>query len=171
MPAITAPMIEVTQVVTGFLYELSIAEEDGGAGITRVDIGPYTFSGVPPKVSYPESVTNEMCPPDWQPIRWITDERGVSWLRFQGGVLLPEDGEALFQFTSNYAASDNSGTHLVVWETFDVPLPDYTCEAPARNSRHDSTGLGRIYKSSGCMPQIVLSAVAVVAAVVAWHVR
>ena len=172
MPTITAPNIEVTQVVTGFMYELSIAEEENGTGITRLDIGPYTFPGVPPRVKYPEAVTHEMSPRDWQAIRWVTDELGQSWLRYQGGTILPDDGEVLFQFTSNRAAATKSGPKLIVWrgnrsESFDVPTPDYSVDAPARNSRHDSQGLGRVYSTTGCAPQFVLGCLCLVGAV-AW---
>jgi hypothetical protein len=161
MPTITAPNIEVTQVVTGFIYEISISEDDSGSGITRIEIGPYFFSGVPPRVVYPEAVTNELTPSGWSQIGWITDTKGQSWLRFNGGVIKPGDGEAIFQFTSNYKAAAGSGPRLVVWhgarsETFDVPVPDYSSEPPLRNSRHDSTGLGKVYRQSGCMPQTVL---------------
>ncbi len=165
MALITAPNIEVTRVVTGFMYELSIAAEEGAGPITRIDIGPYYFPGVAPKIEYPEAVTNEMTTPTWSPIRWYTDADGTSWLRYQGGELVAEDGEALFQFTSNFAPSDNAGAHLVVWrgtrsETFDVPVPDYTQAPPKRNSRSDSQGLGRVY-STGCLPQVVLSCLAI----------
>jgi hypothetical protein len=176
MPTITAPDIEVTQVVTGFMYQLSIAEEDGGVGIDRIDIGPYHFDGTPPRVKYPEAVTQEMAPPDWRSIRWITDGKGQSWLRFDGGTIRPDEGEALFQFTSNHAPATKSGPRLVVWrgarsETFDVPVPDYTRKAPARNARHDSTGRGEIYKQTGCLPQLVLGCAAIVGAILARMVR
>jgi hypothetical protein len=174
MPTITAPNIEVTQVVTGFIYELSIAEDDSGTGITRLDIGPYFFEGVPPRVRYPEAVTHEMSPPDWQAIRWITDAKGQSWLSYQGGVIHPDDGEVLFQFTSNRPSATKAGPSLIVWhgtrsDSYDVPVPDYSVAAPARNSRHDISGLGRVYKQAGCMPQVVLSCLSLAAAV-AWVV-
>ena len=102
MAAITAPYVETQQVVTGFIYQLHIAEQENGQGITRLDIGPYFFPGAPPQVKYPEAVTNEMCPPDWQAVRWVTDAGGASWLRWQGGRLHAEDGEQIFQLTSNY---------------------------------------------------------------------
>ena len=161
MPTITAPNIEVTQVVTGFMYELTLAEEDGGPGITRIDIGPYKLEGLYPKIEYPESVTNESCPAGWSQIGWYTDPKGLSWLRYDGGIIRASDGEALFQFTSNHAALVGAGPRLTIWrgtrsETFDVPVPDYSTAPPARNSRHDSTGLGRVYKQAGCLPQTVL---------------
>ena len=173
MATITAPSMEVTQVVTGYMYQLAIAEEENGAGITRIDIGPYFFNGVPPRVQYPEAVTTEMVPPGWEAGRWFTDAKGATWLRFPGGVLRPDDGEQLFQFTSNYAAADDAKTHLVVWhgpnrsETYDVPVPDYTRLATLRNPRHDSQGLGRVYKQTGCLPQLVIGC-GVLAGLV-WH--
>ena len=106
MPMITAPYVETQQVVTGFMYQLHIAEEANGPGITRLDIGPYFFGGAAGRVTYPEAVTNEMTPPGWQAIRWYTDEAGASWLRWEGGRLNSEDGEMLFQVTSNYPPSN-----------------------------------------------------------------
>jgi hypothetical protein len=166
MPILTAPHIEVTQVVTGFMYELTIAEEENGTGITRIEIGPYSFGGVTPRVRYPEAVTHEMAPPDWQAIRWVTDEQGRSWLRLEGGIICSGDDEALFQFTSNYQAAAGSGPKLIAWrgnrsESYTVPVPDYSIPAPNRNSRHDSQGLGQVYKQSGCMPQVVLGCLAI----------
>jgi hypothetical protein len=161
MPTITAPNIEVTQVVTGYMYELTISEEDNGSGITQIDFGPYKFPGAFPKIEYPESVTNESCPAGWSQIGWYTDTKGQSWLSYKGGVISPKDGEALFQFTSNYPASAGAGPKLVVWhgsraENFDIPVPDYSVAPPLRNSRHDCTGLGLVYKQAGCLPQTVL---------------
>jgi len=161
MPTITAPNIEVTQVVTGFMYELTIAEDDNGTGITQIDIGPYKFPGLPPRVEYPESATNESCPSGWSQIGWSTDSKGFSWLSYKDGVIRPGDGEALFQFTSNYKAVAGAGPGLVVWhgsrsESFAIPVPDYSSTPPLRNSRHDSVGQGRVYKQAGCLPQTVL---------------
>ncbi len=170
MATITAPNIEVTQVVTGYIYELSLAEEDSGSGITRIDIGPYRFEGVMPRIKYPEAVTNEMAPPDWQPIRWFTDASGNSWLRYQGGIIRAGDGEALFQFTSNFASSGNAGQSLVVWrgdrsETYGVRVPDYSQQPTLRNSRRDSSGLGKVYQT-GCAPHFVLGCVLAVGIVI-----
>ena len=47
MRAITAPMVETQPVVTGTLYQITLAEADGESGITRIEIGPYEFPGVP----------------------------------------------------------------------------------------------------------------------------
>src|SRR5450432_1993068 len=105
MPTITAPNFEVTRVVTGFMYELTISEDDSGSGITQIDIGPYKFEGTAPKVEYPEAVTNEGAPSGWSQIGWFTDSKGQSWLRYIGGVIMAGDGEALFQFTSNFQAA------------------------------------------------------------------
>ena len=176
MPTISAPLVETQQVVTGTLYQITIAEETNGSGITRIDIGPYHFPGIPPQIKYPEAPTNELSPPDFRPVRWVTDAKGNSSLRFEGGRILPEDGETVFQLTSNFPPSSGNGPIITVYrdgrsEDFKVPVPDYTQKPPARNSRHDSTGLGRVYKGSGCLPQFILGAMCIVAAVVAIAIR
>ena len=158
------PYVETQQVVTGFIYQLYVAENENGPGITRLDIGPYYFSGTPPQVRYPEAVTNEMCPPGWQAIRWITDDAGASWLRWQGGRLTPEDGETIFQLTSNYPES-NEGASLLVWranakspERFSIAAPDYSHPPPQINPRHDVIGRGRTFVvGSGCAPPTILA--------------
>jgi len=162
MPTVTAPYVETQQVVTGFMYQLHISEETGGPGITRLDIGPYYFSGRAPQVKYPEAVTNELCPPGWQGIRWITDESGASWLRWEGGRLSEEDGEAVFQLTSNYPAREG-GPALYVWragrraaEKYNVPVPDYTQSPPKINARHDVIGNGTTFAArKGCAPVFI----------------
>jgi hypothetical protein len=165
MPAITAPLVETQPVVTGIMYQVVLNEEENGPGITRIDIGPYYFQGPQPK--YPEPVTNEMSPSGWGAIRWVTDSDGTSWLRYDGGILRPEDGEVLFRFTSNYPPSTSGPAHMVVWhggrkEDFDVPVPDYTQPAIRRNSRHDCVGQGAVYKQWGCFPQLVLIALGLI---------
>ncbi len=164
MPSVTAPYVETQQVVTGFIYQLYVAENENGPGITRLEIGPYYFPGTPPKVKYPEAVTNEMCPPGWQAVRWVTDSAGASWLRWQGGRLTPEDGETIFQMTSNYPAS-NEGASLNVWRTnaksperFSIAAPDYSQPPPQINPRHDVIGRGKTFVTgSGCAPPTVLA--------------
>ena len=170
MAAITAPYVETQQVVTGFIYQLHIAEEDNGPGITRLDIGPYFFTGAPPQVKYPEAVTNEMCPPDWQAIRWVTDDGGASWLRWQGGRITAAEGEQILQLTSNYPPS-NTGAQLHVWragaktaERFTVSAPDYSQEPPRNNPRHDVKGQKSFAQATGCAPLLALGAVIAVAA-------
>ena len=163
MPTVTAPYVETQQVVTGFMYQLHIAEAQDGPGITRLDIGPYFFPGTPPQVKYPEAVTNEMCPPGWQGIRWYTDEAGASWLRWEGGRLYAEDGEAIFQLTSNYPPS-RTGAALTVWrganrssERYEIAAPDYTESPPQINPRHDVLGQKTFAKGAGCAPPLVLA--------------
>ncbi len=174
MAAITAPYVETHQVVTGFIYQLYVAEEDNGQGITRLDIGPYFFSGAPPQVKYPEAVTNEMCPPDWQAVRWVTDAGGASWLHWQGGRVTSEDGEQIFQLTSNYPP-DNSGAQLHVWragaksaERFSIAAPDYSQEPPRNNPRHDVKGQKSFVGSSGCAPLFAFAALVAAAAARHW---
>jgi hypothetical protein len=163
MPTVTAPYIEIQQVVTGFMYELHIAEEDGGQGITRLEIGPYYFPGAAPRIKYPEAVTNELCPPDWQGVRWVTDENGASWLRWDGGRLDPEQGEMLFRMTSNYPSSDQGQAALLVWrgknraaDRYKISVPDYTQQPPQINPRHDVVGQGITFaQRGGCLPPTV----------------
>lgn len=174
MPAITAPLVETQPVVTGIMYSVALNEESGGTGITRIDFGPYYFPGPQPK--YPEPVTNELAPPGWSPIRWVTGDDGASWLRYDGGLILPEDGETVFRFTSNYPASTSGPAHMVVWrgerqESFDVPVPDYTQPAIRRNPRHDCIGQGSVYQQWGCFPQLVLGALSLVAIAFAFLAR
>lgn len=163
MAAITAPYVETQQVVTGFIYQLHVAEEQNGQGITRLDIGPYFFTGAPPQVKYPEAVTNEMCPPGWQGIRWVTDAGGASWLRWQGGRLSTDDGEQIFQLTSNYPSS-NTGAQLHVWrsgaktaERFTISAPDYSQEPPKVNPRHDVKGQKSFAGATGCAPLLAFA--------------
>jgi hypothetical protein len=163
MPTVTAPYVETQQVVTGFMYQLHIGEEDNGPGITRLDIGPYFFSGTPPQIKYPEAVTNEMCPPGWQAVRWYTDEAGASWLRWQGGRLLAEDGEAIFQLTSNYPAI-NTDAALSVWhgnsksaDRYAISAPDYTQSPPQINPRHDILGQKQFAQGKGCAPFVLMA--------------
>jgi|SRR5579883_527240 len=168
MPAITAPLVETQPVVTGIMYDMTINEEENGTGITRIDIGPYYFPGPTPK--YPEPVTNELAPSGWNSIRWVTDPDGTSWLRFEGGILRAEDGEVVFRYTSNFPPSTSGPAHLIVWrgsrkEDFNVPVPDYTQPAIRRNSRHDCTGQGAVYKQWGCFPQLVLGALGLMAVI------
>jgi len=159
MPTVTSPYVETKQVVTGIIYQLSIAEDTGGPGITRLDIGPCHFAGIPPKVKYPEAVTNELCPAGWKAIRWVTEPDGKSWLRWDGGILRPEDGNILFQMTSNYPAA-TSDAELWVWrgkssepQRFQISAPDYTLTPPKINNRHDVIGQGTIFQTgSGCAP-------------------
>jgi hypothetical protein len=163
MPTVTAPFVETQQVVTGFMYQLHIAEADGGRGITRLDIGPYRFPGTPPIVKYPEAVTNEMCLAGWNAIHWDTDEMGQSWLRWQGGTLEESDGEQIFQMTSNYPPT-SSGASLYVYrrgqampEKFSVPTPDYSVSPPQINPRHDVAGQGKTFVTgTGCAPALAL---------------
>ncbi|MCW3058666.1 MAG: hypothetical protein ABIY70_05725 [Capsulimonas sp.] len=169
MPTVTAPYIETQQVVTGYMYQLHIAENENGPGITRLDIGPYYFPGAPPQIKYPEAVTNEMCPPSWQAVRWFTDESGASWLRWQGGRLLSEDGEQIFQLTSNYP-STSSGPGLHVWrgnskssERYSVTAPDYSQEPPKINPRHDVIGKGSTFVKGGCAPVFILGLLTIAA--------
>ncbi len=173
MPTITAPYIETQQVVTGFMYQLHIAEETNGPGITRMDIGPYFFGGTPGLMKYPEAVTNELAPPGWQGIRWFTDESGASWLRWQGGRLNSEDGETIFQMTSNYPPSNtNAGLH--VWrgnrapERYAISAPDYSLSPPVINPRHDVKGQVAFAKGAGCAPPLMLACFALAAAVRHW---
>jgi hypothetical protein len=175
MPTVTAPYVETQQVVTGFMYQLYIAEADGGPGITRLDIGPYRFEGIPPTVKYPEAVTNEMCPVGWQAIRWVTDESGASWLRWQGGILNDTDGEVIFQLTSNYPSS-NTGAALYVYrgsrrapERFPIAAPDYTASPPDINPRHDVVGRTAFAGRAGCAPAILLTIGALIAAAAYWR--
>ena len=173
MPTVTAPYVETQQVVTGFIYQLYIAEEQNGQGITRLDIGPYYFPGAPGQIKYPEAVTNEMCPADWQAIRWVTDPGGASWLRWQGGRLDPEDGEMIFQLTSNYPSS-NTGAALHVWRgnrasvRYAISAPDYAQEPPEVNPRHDVIGQNSFVKGAGCSPVLLLAATGLVAAMRHW---
>lgn len=173
MPILTAPYVETQQVVTGFMYQLHIAEETNGPGITRLDIGPYFFGGAAGRVPYPEAVTNELCPPGWQAIRWYTDEAGASWLRWEGGRLDTEDGETLFQVTSNYPPS-NTDAGLHVWrgsrapERFAIKAPDYSQEPPANNPRHDVKGQVAFAKGAGCAPPMVLAMLGIAEVVRHW---
>lgn len=173
MPMITAPYVETQQVVTGFMYQLTIAEETNGPGITRLDIGPYFFIGAAGRMAYPEAVTNEMTPPGWQAIRWFTDEAGASWLRWEGGRLDSEDGEMLFQVTSNYPPS-NTDAGLYVWrsgrapERYAISAPDYSAEPPVNNPRHDVKGQVAFVQGKGCAPVLALAALGVAAAVRHW---
>ena len=173
MAMITAPYVETQQVVTGFLYQLSIAEETNGPGITRLDIGPYFFGGAAPRTKYPESVTNEMTPPGWAAIRWFTDEAGASWLRWDGGRIASEDGEMLFQMTSNYPPS-SSGVGLYVWrgprdpQRYPIAAPDYSQSPPAVNPRHDVKGQVAFTKGVGCAPLFLLAAFGVTALLRHW---
>src|SRR6185437_5423379 len=133
-------------VVTGFMYQLHIAEEQNGQGITRLDIGPFRFPGTPPLVKYPEAVTNEMCPPGWSAIRWITDDSGASWLRWQGGRLDSADGEMIFQMTSNYPPTSTGAGRFVYRgpnsrpERYEIPTPDDTVTPPQINPRPHAAG-------------------------------
>lgn len=163
MPTVTAPYIETQQVVTGFMYQLHIAEESNGQGIIRLEIGPYRFPGTPPLVKYPEAVTNEMCPPGWSSIRWVTDDSGQSWLRWEGGRLDSSDGEMLFQMTSNYPPT-GSGAGLYVYRTgstradrFEIPTPDYSVSPPQINTRHDVIGKGTTFVKGGCVPPMIIT--------------
>ncbi len=163
MPTLTAPYVETQQVVTGYLYQLSLGEEPNGQGITRLDIGPYFFPGAAPSVKYPEAVTNEMCPPGWDAVRWVTDDAGASWLRWQGGRLDAEDGEALFQLTSNYPPT-NTDAALFVYrgnsrnsERYAISAPDYSQPPPAINPRHDVKGQAAFAQGAGCAPPLVLT--------------
>ena len=173
MPMITAPYVETQQVVTGFMYQLHIAEETNGPGITRLDIGPYFFGGAEGRVKFPEAVTNEMTPPGWQAIRWHTDAAGASWLRWEGGRLDAEDGEMLFQVTSNYPPS-SSDAALHVWrgsrapERYAIAAPDYSSEPPANNPRHDVKGQAAFAGKTGCAPVIALLALVGAAAAAKW---
>lgn len=164
MPTVTAPYVETQQVVTGYIYQLHIGEEQNGQGITRLDIGPYFFPrSVGGTTKYPEAVTNEMCPPGWDAVRWYTDEAGASWLRWEGGRLDTEDGEAIFQLTSNYPSA-NTEAALYVWrgngrtpERYAISAPDYS-QTPAQiNPRHDVKGQKQFAKGSGCAPPMVLA--------------
>ena len=160
---ITAPYVETMQVVTGIMYQLTIAEEANGPGITRLDIGPYFFGGAADRVPYPEAVTNEMTPPGWQAIHWFTDEAGASWLRWEGGRVEAEDGEMLFQVTSNYPPT-NTDAGLYVWrgnrspERYAISAPDYSSTPPANNPRHDVKGQVAFAQGKGCAPMLVLAA-------------
>jgi hypothetical protein len=173
MATITAPYVETQQVVTGFMYQLYIAEETNGPGITRLDIGPYFFSGTAAHTKYPEAVTNEMTPPGWAAIRWVTDEAGASWLRWEGGRLDSQDGEMLFQVTSNYPAS-NSVAGLYVWrgqrapERYAISAPDYSQHPPAINPRHDVKGQLAFTQGVGCAPVVVMALGGVAALVRHW---
>jgi hypothetical protein len=174
MPSITAPLVETQAVVTGTMYQITIGEEQNGTGITRIDIGPYQFPGVGPQLDFPEAVTNELCPPGWQPIRWYVDAKGAAWLRFDGGRLLPEQGEMVFQYTSNHSPTSDGSAYMVIWrdgrsEKQIAPVPDYSVPPPARNTRHDSTGQGRAYKQWGCMPQLILGALVILAVALLAH--
>ena len=162
MAMTSGPYVETQQVVTGFMYQLHVAEEGGGPGIVRLELGPYFFAGTAPQVKYPEAVTNEMCPPDWQAVRWVTDGSGASWLRWQGGRLTPEDGEMVFQMTSNYPPA-NTGAELLVWhgnrkspDRFAVSAPDYSQEPPHINTRHDVIGK-KEFAGKGCAPLVLLA--------------
>ena len=174
MASITAPYVETSQVVTGFMYQLAIAEEENGAGITRLDIGPYSFPGGAPQVKYPEAVTNEMTPPGWAAVRWFTDESGASWLRWEGGKIATEDGEMLFQLTSNYPPS-HSGAALYVWreksapERYAIAAPDYTQSPPAVNPRHDVKGQLAFTQGTGCAPLLIFAAFGLAALVQGWR--
>ena len=173
MAMITAPYVESQQVVTGFLYQLQIAEETNGSGITRMDIGPYYFSGAAPQIKYPEAVTNEMTPPGWAAIRWFTDTAGASWLRWDGGRLLPEDGEMIFQMTSNYPPTQTGAALYVTRgkrapERFAITAPDYTQPPPAVNPRHDVKGQIEFTKGAGCAPVLALAFVGAAAVVRHW---
>ena len=168
MPTITAPLVETQHVVTGTLYQVTIGEEQNGSGITRLDIGPYQFPGVAPNLDFPEAVTSELTPPGWEPIRWIVDSKGSAWLRFEGGRLLPQDGEMVFQYTSNHPPVSDGSQYMVVWrdgrsDKHIAPVPDYSVPPPKLNSRHDSTGLGRDYKQWGCLPQLVIGLLSLLA--------
>lgn len=173
MASITAPYVETQQVVTGFMYQLQIAEEANGPGITRLDIGPFYFSGAAPQMKYPEAVTNEMTPPGWAAIRWHTDEAGASWLRWDGGRIATEDGEMLFQMTSNYPPS-HSGAALYVWrgrqgpERYAIAAPDYSQSPPAINPRHDVKGQLPFAQGTGCAPLLVFAAVGAFALAKHW---
>lgn len=174
MPTLTAPYVEVQQVVTGYMYQLHIAEDSQGRGITRMDIGPYYFEGVPPRVRYPEAVTNELCIPGWEAIHWFTDESGASWLRWQGGILRPEDGEIIYQMTSNYPAT-NTGAALHVWrvgatsaERYEISAPDYSKLPPRINPRHDVIGQGTTFARGGCS-SVLLGIVITAASIAARH--
>jgi hypothetical protein len=161
MASITAPYIETQQVVTGTNYLLTIAESDTESGITRIEIGPYHFVGAAGQKKYPEAPTNELVPAGWGQIHWVQDEHGNSWLRFEGGIIVAKDGDRLFQFTSNFPPSNNGTAQLRIWrgnrpETFEANLPDYNQAPPARNSRRDTSGLGRVYQKWGCLPQVIL---------------
>ena len=170
MASITAPYVETSQVVTGFMYQLSIAEEANGSGITRLDIGPYSFPGAAPQIKYPEAVTNEMTPPGWAAIRWFTDESGASWLRWEGGRIATEDGEMLFQVTSNYPPS-YSGASLYVWrgprdpQRYAIAAPDYTQSPPVVNPRHDVKGQLSFAQGTGCTPLLIFAALGLAALV------
>ena len=174
MPTITAPYVETQQVVTGFMYQLHVAESADGPGITRLDIGPYFFGGAQGVVKYPEAVTNEMAPPGWAAVRWYTDEAGASWLRWEGGRLDPEDGEAIFQLTSNYPATNtDAGLHVKRGsrpsERYTISAPDYSQEPPAINPRHDVKGQVAFAKGAGCAPPLVLALFAIAEVVKHWR--
>jgi hypothetical protein len=159
MALYTAPLMETEQVVSGINYQLTISEADGGTGITRIEFGPYRFPLRNGLVKYPEAPTNELCPSGWQQVGWVTGRDGASWLRFEGGVLYPEDGYKVFQFTSNFPPVTGGVHKMNVWrgtriESFDVPVPDYSQPPPARNPRRDSTGLGAVYKQWGLFPKL-----------------
>ena len=151
MASITSPQIETQLVVTGTNYQLTIAEASTETGITRIEIGPYYFTGATGQVKYPEAPTNEMVPSGWQQIHWVTERDGSSWLRFEGGIITADQGERVFQFTSNFPPSSSGLAKLRIWrgtrtEKFAVNVPDYDQKPPVRNSRRDSTGFGEIYK-------------------------
>jgi hypothetical protein len=173
MATITAPYVETQQVVTGYMYQLYVGEEQNGQGITGLDIGPYYFEGAPPRIKYPEAVTNELCPPDWQAIRWFTDEAGASWLRWQGGRIDPEDGEIIFQYTSNYPPSENAAALYIrrglsqTTQRYAITAPDYTQSPPRINSRHDVIGQKR-FASTGCAPTMALALSGIVLLIRHW---
>lgn len=173
MASITAPYVETQQVVTGFMYQLQIAEEANGPGITRLDIGPYYFSGAAPQMKYPEAVTNEMTPPGWAAIRWFTDEAGASWLRWDGGRIATEDGEMLFQMTSNYPPSHSSAALYVRRgnrdpERYAIAAPDYSQSPPTVNPRHDVKGQLQFTQGTGCAPLLVFAAIGTAALMRHW---
>jgi hypothetical protein len=168
MASLTAPFIETQLVVTGTNYFLTIAETSDQNGITRIEIGPYYFDGAEGQKKYPESATNELVPAGWGPIHWVQESDGSSWLRFDGGKLVPSDGNRVFQFTSNFPPSNEGLAKLTVWrgtrsETFRLSVPDYNQKPPIRNSRRDSFGLGQVYQKWGCMPQVILCATIITA--------
>ncbi len=176
MAMITAPYVETQQVVSGFLYQLAIGEEENGPGITRLDIGPYYFGGAASAAPYPEALTNEMTPPGWAAVRWFTDGAGASWLRWDGGRIAPEDGEMLFQMTSNYPACAPSGSGVGLYvgrgtrtpERFAIAAPDYSQSPPVVNSRHDVKGQIAFAPTTGCAPVLLLAAAGITLAVRHW---
>ena len=145
------------------MYQLHIGEEANGQGITRLDIGPYYFPAGAAAGQIPGSRDQRDDPAGLgRRSAGITDEAGASWLRWQGGRHCPEDGEMLFQMTSNYPPSQHRcGPVRLARQArpgaLRIAAPDYSQPPPQINPRHDVKGQKRSRRAAAVRRSLACS--------------